>query len=113
MQMQRRKVLLVMDNCSAHKIPEQPLRAVQVLFLPANSTAKLQPCDAGIIRNLKVHYRRMRVLSMLAQIAGGGKAKEQWPQFDLGDAVNLLDQSWQKVTAGPIFFLLFHFDDKR
>ncbi|KAL8590354.1 hypothetical protein ACOMHN_006470 [Nucella lapillus] len=108
MQMQRRKVLLVMDNCSAHKIPEQPLRAVQVLFLPANSTAKLQPCDAGIIRNLKVHYRRMRVLSMLAQIAGGGKAKEQRPQFDLGDAVNLLDQSWQKVTPATISNSFLH-----
>lgn len=102
MHMQRRKVLLVMDNCSAHKIPEQPLRAVQVLFLPANSTAKLQPCDAGIIRNFKVHYRRMMVLSMLAETVGGGKAKEQRPEFNLRDAVNLLNQSWQKVTPATI-----------
>ena len=104
MLLQHRKVLLVLDNCSTHEIPElSHLKAVQVLFLPANSTAKLQPCDAGVICNLKVHYRRMMVFSMLAHISDGdGKATEQRAELNLLDALKRLEQSWQKVTPATI-----------
>lgn len=53
---QQRKVLLVLDNCPAHpKNATMDLKATQVLFLPPNATCKLQPCDQGIIRSMKVH----------------------------------------------------------
>ncbi len=29
-----------------------------MFYLPLNTTSKLQPCDVGIIRSLKVYYRR-------------------------------------------------------
>ncbi len=29
-----------------------------VFYLPPNTTSKIQPCDAGIIRSLKAYYRR-------------------------------------------------------
>ncbi len=29
-----------------------------MFYLPPNTTLKIQPCDAGIIRNLKAYYRR-------------------------------------------------------
>ena len=56
MDRQKRKVLLVLDNCSAHKIP-LPLNATDMLFPPPNATSKVQPRDAGILQNRKVHYR--------------------------------------------------------
>ncbi|GFS23888.1 tigger transposable element-derived protein [Elysia marginata] len=31
--------------------------SIRLEFLPPNTTATLQPCDQGIIRNLKCHYR--------------------------------------------------------
>ncbi len=52
-----------MDNCSAH-IPLMQLASVvtfcntTVFYLPPNTTSKIQPCDAGIIRSLKAYYRR-------------------------------------------------------
>ncbi len=58
-----RNVLLIMDNCSAH-IPLKQLASVvtlrntTVFYLPPNTTSKIQPCDAGIIRSLKAYYRR-------------------------------------------------------
>jgi len=57
-----RNVLLIMDNYSAH-IPLMQLASVvtlrntTVFYLPPNTTSKIQPCDAGIIRSLKAHYR--------------------------------------------------------
>jgi hypothetical protein len=62
-QMARRNVLLIKDNCSAH-IPLMQLASVvtlrntTVFYLPPNTTSKIQPCDAGIIRSLKAYYRR-------------------------------------------------------
>ena len=54
----KRKVLLVVDNCTAHS-HVAGLKATELLFLPPNATAKLQPCDCGIIKNLKTHYRSL------------------------------------------------------
>ncbi len=55
-----RRVLLLMDNCSAHvqgdNLPD--LANIRIHYLPPNTTSKIQPCDAGIIRCLKAHYRR-------------------------------------------------------
>jgi hypothetical protein len=58
-----RNVLLIMDNCSAHISLMQlasvvTLRNTTVFYLPPNTTSKIQPCDAGIIRSLKAYYQR-------------------------------------------------------
>ncbi|XP_064468650.1 tigger transposable element-derived protein 6-like [Ornithodoros turicata] len=43
-----RKILLLLDNCSAHRVNPR-LSNVELLFLPPNSTSKTQPLDMGII----------------------------------------------------------------
>ncbi|XP_076450165.1 uncharacterized protein LOC143286474 isoform X3 [Babylonia areolata] len=98
MEQQKRKVLVVLDNCSSHKIPD--LKATKVLFLPANATSKLQPLDVGIIRNMKIHYRAAMVSKLLAHIDAGGTAEDF--QFSLLGAVSLLKQSWNKVSPSTI-----------
>jgi hypothetical protein len=56
-----RNVLLIMDNCSAHISLMQfasvvTLRNTTVFYVPPNTTSKIQPCDAGIIRSFKAYY---------------------------------------------------------
>ena len=55
-----RKVVLLLDNGSAHGNVETipPLTNVEIVFLPPNTTAKLQPMDAGVIAYLKRGYRK-------------------------------------------------------
>lgn len=60
-----RKVVLLMDNFSAHenalRIIEasgQPLQNTRVIWLPPNSTSKFQPLDQGIIWSWKANWRR-------------------------------------------------------
>ena len=53
---QNRHILLFLDNCGSH--PHMELENVKVVFLPPNTTSKLQPMDAGIIQNLKMVYRK-------------------------------------------------------
>ncbi len=55
MRMQKRKVLLFLDNCSAH--PEITLEHVEVKYFPPNTTSRCQPMDMGIIKCLKSHYK--------------------------------------------------------
>ena len=47
-----RKIALIVDNCPAHPYVEG-LEAVELVFLPPNTTSKLQPMDQGVIRALK------------------------------------------------------------
>ena len=51
-----RKVLLLMDNCSAHPHDLQ-LSNIKFLLLPPNTTSRSQPMDAGVIANFKQLYR--------------------------------------------------------
>ena len=39
-----------------------------LIFLPKNTTARLQPLDVGIIQNFKVKYRKKLVKYALAKI---------------------------------------------
>lgn len=62
------KCLLLMDNASCHGlVHEKTYSRLNVRFLPPNMTSILQPCDAGIIRCFKAHYRRMFVQWLVEQ----------------------------------------------
>ena len=54
---ENQKILLLVGNCSAHA--DVPLKQIQIMFLSANTTSLIQPCDMGIIRALKAyaHHR--------------------------------------------------------
>ena len=82
---QDRKIILFIDNCSAH--PDVQLSNVKVVFLPPNTTSKLQPCDAGIIQAVKTNYRKSllrRLMHMMAEdpTANGAQLAAKITLFD-------------------------------
>jgi len=50
------KVNLVLDNASGHSF-DSPDPQVFIVGLPRNTTARFQPCDAGIIKMIQSRYR--------------------------------------------------------
>ncbi|KAH1189473.1 ARS-binding protein 1 [Glycine max] len=80
--MHGRRVLLVVDNCPAHPRNIEGLRNFELFFLPSNMTSNIQPCDAGIIRAFKMHYRRRFYCKILE-----GK-------INVLDAINLAIPTW-------------------
>ena len=56
MRKRQRKIALVLDNCTAH--PNVNGLTNMLVFLPPNTTAKIQPMDAGVFRSIKAHYRK-------------------------------------------------------
>ena len=63
---QGRNILMFVDNCSAH--PDMQLSNMKLVFLPPNTTSRLQPCDAGIIATLKGLYRKRLLRHVLAEM---------------------------------------------
>ncbi|XP_064462536.1 tigger transposable element-derived protein 6-like [Ornithodoros turicata] len=97
MQRQRRQVLLLLDNCAAHKIATQ-LRAVRLLFLPPNATSLLQPLDQGIIWSLKSLYRKRLVSRLVFDM----DQKRVPTAITVRTAIEMLYGAWNDVTAATV-----------
>ncbi|XP_064488391.1 tigger transposable element-derived protein 4-like [Ornithodoros turicata] len=92
-ELQKRRVLLIVDNCSAHKVDVE-LKSIELAFLPANTTAALQPMDQGIIKNVKSFYRR-HILERMILCPGSYTV-------NLLSAMHMLARAWEQVTAATI-----------
>ncbi|XP_068280711.1 zinc finger protein 316-like [Nyctibius grandis] len=92
----RRSVLLFVARGGAHP-PElrHELRNVRLVFFPAAGVA--HPMDAGVIPNLKGHYRAL-VLARAAQ----GPVAEVAGRVTLLDAVYLLHRAWGLVRPATV-----------
>ena len=88
----------MVDNAGGHKIPDKQLEEmenVKLYFLPPNLTSHLQPCDAGIIRSFKAHYRKRLVEHLLSSIENTGEIVLP----DVKQAIYFIKESWEKVTS--------------
>ena len=92
-----RKIALIVDNCPAHPHVEG-LEAVELVFLPPNTTSKLQPMDQGVIRALKAKYRSAIVKMYITYI----EAKGEVPKISILDAMKFLVQAWNRVSKETI-----------
>jgi hypothetical protein len=96
LRLQKRKILLLVDNCPAHPMLEK-LENIKLVFLPANTTSMLQPMDQGVIRSLKCQYRKLILLRMMECIE-----KKQDHAVTLLDAIRCIEKSWRQVTDRTI-----------
>ena len=69
-----------------------------IIFLPKNTTSRLQPLDAGIIQNFKVKYRKRLVKYVLAWIHEDGSATQIVKGVDVLVAIRWLQKSWNEVA---------------
>ena len=91
-----RRVLLLVDNCSAHGMAQNlpDLHNVTVHFLPPNTTSKIQPLDAGIRATLKVHYCRRMILHALDL---SDKGETEVYKTDVLMAMNWAKEIWNSM----------------
>ena len=92
-----RKIVLLADNCPAHPSIDN-LVSTELIFLPPNTTSKLQAMDQGIIQSLKAHYKMMSIKKLIEAI----KKKKPLPEFSILDAMQMLDLAWGKVTTKTV-----------
>lgn len=94
---QNRNILLLLDNCSAHPDISMFLSNIKLHWLPPNTTSLLQPLDAGIIQNFKIHYKKGLVQEYIRHIDLNIK-------FDVTvyDAIINVYDAWERVTTCTI-----------
>ena len=97
MSLQRRKIALLLDNCSAHPKTVSGLKSVRMFFLPPNCTSVLQPMDQGIIICFKHHYKTAINKKNI-------EALENGTEFSLSllEALREAQRAWAKVTPETI-----------
>ena len=100
MRMQDRKILLFIDNCSAH--PHLDFSNIKLAFFPPNTTSKLQPMGAGIIQNFKLIYRKKLLRHALFLIDDVSTATEVSKCVALLDAIQWLTSAWDQISEETI-----------
>ena len=96
---ENRKILLFLEKVSSHS-PDlvDSFSNVTVVFLPVNTTSRLQPLDAGII---KVHYRQQLLHFTLSRV-NEGSASAICKSVNVLDAIRWIKQAWEDVSATTI-----------
>lgn len=95
---------LPLDNCSAHHITCE-LKNIELKLLPANTTVKLQPLDQGVIKSLKVGYRRRLLDRLLINLRMGPERSCQQPghpQVDLLGVMQMMTGAWGDVKTNTV-----------
>nr|CCA16566.1 PREDICTED: similar to Tigger transposable elementderived protein 6 putative [Albugo laibachii Nc14] len=113
MRSENRKILLLLDNVFAHHTPET-LTHVEIRNLPPNTTAHLQPLDAGIIRNFKSMISKKKALyyadrfdEILIRFGEDGQETlvrelEAIGNVDVLVAMRWAQEAWASVTCTTI-----------
>ena len=100
---QKRKIILFLDNATCHpETLEGKFSNIKIKFLPKNTTSRLQPLDAGIIRNFKVKYRKSLVKYVLSRISDGSSAAEIASSVNVLMAIRWVQRAWQDVLPSTI-----------
>ena len=114
MRVQGRKILKLVDNCTAHP-SDVELTNIELYFLPKNTTSLIQPMDQGIIKNLKGHYRSKLCSRLIAELDldTTRQMKDLVKSINLLDCLHLLSESWSSVKTETIANCFRHGGFKR
>lgn len=95
------KILLVIDNCPAHRI-EIELKSIEILFLPVNSTSKIQPLDQGIINAFKAKLASKKLSDIIEKIESGENLFELYKKITVKNAICYIYLAWQEISSSTI-----------
>ncbi|GFR90204.1 tigger transposable element-derived protein 3-like [Elysia marginata] len=103
LKIQDRRVLLLVDNCTAHPAVDD-LQMITLKFLPPITTLLLQPMDMGVIKNFKGHYRSRLNDRIIASLDANPdeKAIDISKKITLLNALNLARDAWKELKPSTI-----------
>jgi len=100
---QNKKILLIMDNFSGHKKYTEKNSNIEILLLPPNTTSKLQPLDAGIIKAFKDKYSFLFHSYLLESLSQDNyDLKTELKKYSLLDAIKLVSKAWDSLEKETI-----------
>ena len=94
---------MILDNATCHpKLIIDSFSQINIIFLPKNTTSRLQPLDAGIIQNFKVKYRKRLGKYVLARINEYSSATQIIKDVNILMAIRWAQEAWKEVTGMTI-----------
>lgn len=100
MRSQNRKVILFMDNATCH--PDIKLKNVELAWFPANTSSVTQPLDQGVIRSVKIQYRKSLLCNLIANIDNSTSVSEVAKKITVLDAVMWLTLSVKAIEKSTV-----------
>ncbi|KAG1080318.1 hypothetical protein G6F42_023395 [Rhizopus arrhizus] len=98
----RRNVAILVDNASVHKLKEE-FSNIKLVFLPANTTSRFQPLDAGNIANFKAKFRWHQYFRAANKhISGVSLDHAEGYRMDEIDILYFLADSWISVNPQTV-----------
>uniref|UniRef100_H3AMY3 HTH CENPB-type domain-containing protein n=1 Tax=Latimeria chalumnae TaxID=7897 RepID=H3AMY3_LATCH len=97
--------LLLIDNVGAHPGAESLKTAdgsIWCEILPANTTAKIQPMDLGVLATLKRIYRGKLLSYVLNEENGELSLSDIIKSISIKDAFYMLAESWKDIQTSTI-----------
>ena len=103
MRKQGREVILFLDNATVHPTSLIDMHSnIKIVFLPKNTTSRLQPLDAGLIQSFKTKYRKKLMRYVIARINDDLTASEIAKDIDILQAITWVADSWKEVSVETI-----------
>ena len=103
MKLQNRNVLLFLDNATSHQQSiQKSLNNIKLVFLPKNTTSRLQPLDAGIIRAFKLKYRKLLIKYVISRVDENMRAPDIIKAVDILKVIGWVKSAWEEVPPDTI-----------
>ena len=93
---------MFLDNAPVH--PENLVGKysnIKTVFLPKNTTSRLQPLDAGIFKKFKIKYRQL-LRHVTARISNGRSVSDIAEEVDILQAITWVAVTWKEVSETTI-----------
>ena len=98
-----RKVALLLDNTGCHPDNiETKYSNIKIIFLPPNTTSRLQPLDLGIIQNFKAFYRKLFLRYIVSRIDECETVSDITKSLNLLTAVRWVALAWKEVKEQTV-----------
>lgn len=95
------KALLLLDNAPGHpNETEMKVKTkdgfIEIMFLPKNTTALIQPLDQNVIKTMKMHYKKRLLMDIVSDTTND--IADILKSFNIKDAVINSAYAWDQVS---------------
>ncbi|KAF7685938.1 Tigger transposable element-derived protein 6, partial [Cucumispora dikerogammari] len=99
------KILLTLDNALVHSI-DTDYTHIELFYCPPRATSQIQPCDLGIIKSFKSHYKKMLLNKILFDCDSLENEKLDYTdllkKITIYDAMCFIHLAWDTVSIETI-----------
>ena len=72
---------------------------IKLAFLPKNTTSRLQPLDAGIIRSFKLKYGKLLIRYVISRVDNNKQASNIINEINILKVIGWVKSAWKEFTS--------------